>query len=141
MKQKDAPNFIAVMHKEADDHDERRHWKIVKRSEVGNPQTILAIWPFKWKRHPNGSLNKHKAQLCAHGGMQQWGVDYWETFSPVVNWMSVRVMLVLALIFNFPTRSIDSVLAFPQAELDVPVFMEILYDSASTRFVCPINNI
>lgn len=39
--------------------------------------------------------------------------------------MSVRLVLILALIFNLPTRSIDFVLAFPQAELDVPVFMEI----------------
>lgn len=80
MKQKDAPSFISAMQKEADDHDGRRHWNIVRRDEAGNPQTILEIWSFKRKQHPDGSLNKHKARLCAHGGMQQWGVNYWETF-------------------------------------------------------------
>ena len=37
---------------------------------------IQAIWSHKRKHFPDGTLNKHKAQLCAHGGMQQWGVNY-----------------------------------------------------------------
>ena len=41
-------------------------------------------------RLPDGTLNKHKARLCAHGGMQQWGVNYWESYAPVVNWVSVH---------------------------------------------------
>ena len=39
--------------------------------------------------------------------------------------MSVRLLLIVALIHDLPARSIDFVLAFPQAELDVPVFMEL----------------
>ena len=38
---------------------------------------------------------KHKARLFSHGGMQQWGVNYWETYSPVVNWISVRHPLAI----------------------------------------------
>lgn len=125
MAQPDKDDFLKAMIKEANDHHDRKHWEIVKRTEHDNPKTILAIWSFKRKRNPDGSLNKHKARLCAHGGMQKWGINYWETFSPVVNWMSVRVVLILAQLHNLPTRSIDFVLAFPQAELDIPVFMEL----------------
>ena len=57
--------------------------------------------------------------------MQQWGVNYWETLSPVVNWMNVCLILILAIVHDLPARAIDFVLAFPQAELDVPVFMEL----------------
>ena len=57
--------------------------------------------------------------------MQSWGVDYWETFAPVVNWMSVRFILTVAKICNLDTKQINFVLAFPQAKLDAPVFMEI----------------
>ena len=34
-------------------------------------RTILMVWSLKRKRFPDGRLNKHKARVCAHGGMQQ----------------------------------------------------------------------
>ncbi len=59
-------------------------------------KTIMSIWSFKRKRYPDGTLNKHKARLCAHGGMQTWGQNYWETYAPVVNWTSVRVLFAVS---------------------------------------------
>jgi hypothetical protein len=126
MKQDDAKDFIQAMTKEIDDHESRNHWTMMLRSDMPvNAKTILSIWSFKRKRHPDGRLNKHKARICAHGGMQQWGIDYWETYSPVVNWISVRALLAISAIHGLPTTSIDFVLAFPQADLDTDVFMEI----------------
>ena len=113
MQQSDNRDFVFAMNKEINDHHERKHWRIVMRDSVGYPKTILAIWSFKRKRFPNGIVSKHKARLCAHGGMQQWGVNFWETFSPVVNWMSVRLALILAIVHDLPARAIDFVLAFP----------------------------
>ena len=43
----------------------------------------------------------------------------------MVIWISARLLLVIASIHEFPSRSIDSVLAFPQADLDVYVFVDI----------------
>ena len=57
--------------------------------------------------------------------MQTWGMNYWETYAPVVNWASVRLLLIIAKIHNLPSKGIDFVLAFPQAELEVPVYMEL----------------
>ena len=126
LKQDDAADFIKAMVKETRDHESRDHWDIIKRSQVPHgTKTIQAIWSFKRKRFPDGLLNKHKARLCAHGGMQQWGVNYWETYAPVVNWISVRFLLILSELAGLDSRTIDFVLAFPQAELDVPVYMEL----------------
>ena len=47
-------------------------------------KTIMAICPFKQKRYPEISINKHKSRLCAHGGQKTWGQYYWETYAPVV---------------------------------------------------------
>ncbi len=85
----------------------------------------MAIWSFKRKRFPDGSLNKHKARLCAHGSQKTWGLDYWETYAPVVTWASVRLLLIIAKNHGLESKSIDFVLAFPQAELDVDVYMEL----------------
>ena len=68
---------------------------------------------------------KYKARLCVNGEIKQWRVNYWENYVPVVNWISVWYLLDIASIHKFPSRSIDFVLAFPQAELDVDVFMDI----------------
>ena len=57
--------------------------------------------------------------------MHQWGINYWETYTLVVNWISVRFLLILSEIVGLESRTIDFVLTFPQAELDVPVYMEL----------------
>ena len=89
LKQEDAADFISAMKKEVDDHETRGHWEVIPRwQKPPDVKTILAIWSFKRKRFPDGRLNKHKARLCAHGGMQTWGVNYWETYAPTVNWIS-----------------------------------------------------
>ena len=125
MKQHDQADFAQAILKEIDDHESQCHWVYRRRSEVKNVRTIMAIWSFKRKRAPDGKLLKHKARLCAHGGQQRWGVNYWETYSPVVNWMSVRLMLIISIIHDLPVCSVDFVLAFPQADLDTPVYMEL----------------
>jgi hypothetical protein len=83
----------------------------------------MAIWSFERKHFPDGTLNKHKEYLCAHGGQQTWGLDYWETYAPVVTWTSVCLLLIVAKIHGLESKSIDFVLAFPQADLDVPVYI------------------
>ena len=57
--------------------------------------------------------------------MQEKGINYWETYSPLVKWMSVRIMLTLAAIENLHTKSVDFVLAYPQANLDVDIYMDL----------------
>ena len=124
MKEKDRMQFIQAMEKEVDDHESRNHWSIVERSTLpNNAKPIKAIWSFKRKRRPDGTLLKHKARLCAHGGMQQWGDNYWETYSPVVNMISVRLLLAITKIYKLDSKAIDFVLAFPQAELDEDIWM------------------
>ncbi len=88
-------------------------------------KTIMAVWSFKRKRFPDGRLNKHKAQLCTHGGQITWGLDYWDTYAPVITWASIQLLLIIAKIHGLESKSIDFVLAFPQADFDVPVYMEL----------------
>ena len=70
LKQKDRAEFAVVMDKEVEGHNKGNHWKIVKRSDATTP-IIKSIWSFKRKRSPSGQITKHKARICAHGGMQR----------------------------------------------------------------------
>ena len=53
------------------------------------------------------------------------GINYWETYAPVVNWVSVRFLLIVSQLAGLETQALYFVLAFPQAELDVPVYIKI----------------
>lgn len=125
MQEPDRDQFIAAMIKEINDHESNHHWVLVPRKDIGNSPTVKAIWSFKRKRRPDGSLLKHKARLCAHGGMQVHGINYWDTYAPVVNWITIRMMLTLSAIHGLYTTSIDFTLAFPQAEIETTIYMEI----------------
>ena len=84
----------------------------------------MFIWSFNINRAPYGTLVKHKACLCAHGVMQEWWVDYWYTYFPVVNWMYVRSMLTLIILLELHTKSIFF-LAYTQADVKTDIFMEL----------------
>ena len=110
--------------KELADHETRNHWRVIPRSEKPpGIKTILAIWTFKRKRFPDGRMNKHKARPCAHRHMQTHGVNYWDTYAPTINWISIRFLLVVAQILDLNTQAIDFVLVFPQADLEVQVYI------------------
>ena len=53
------------------------------------------IWSFKIKRNVDGSLSKHKARISCHGGQQELGISYWETCAPVVDWNSVKIIIII----------------------------------------------
>ena len=89
----------------------------------GKLKTILSIWYFQRKIFPYVRLVKHNSILCAHGGMQQWGVKYRETYTAVVNQISVRSLLDIAIIHEFTSRPIDFVLDFNKADIYADAFM------------------
>jgi hypothetical protein len=86
LQQSDKIKFVKAMVHDVNDHEKQKHWTLTRCCDLPDgTKTIMAIWSFKWKRYPDGTLNKHKARLCAHGGMQTWSQNYWETYAPVVD--------------------------------------------------------
>ena len=57
--------------------------------------------------------------------MQKWGDSYWETYSPVVNMLSVRLILAIKKIHKLESKAIDFVLAFPKADLKEDISMNL----------------
>ncbi len=126
LQEADHKKFFEAMEINISNHKNHSHWDLMLRKDLPlGAKTIIAIWSFERKQFPNGMLNKHKAQLCAHGGQQTWGQDYWDTYAPVVTWASVQLLLIVAKIHGLKLKSINFVLVFPQADLDVPVYMEL----------------
>ena len=58
----DQVKFFEAMEVEVWNHKERNHWTLLLRKDLpADVKTIMAIWSFKRKRFPDGTLNKHKA--------------------------------------------------------------------------------
>jgi hypothetical protein len=101
-------------------------WTVVTRASVVNQgkKVLPTTWALRIKRKPDGVAYKFKARWCVRGDKQVYGEDYWETFSPVCQWSSVRLMLIMSTIYGLHTRQVDYVNAFAQADLNKDVFVE-----------------
>ncbi len=126
MKATDVADFKKAMTAELTAHIDRQHWiKIPRSQKPPGTKAIQMVWTFKRKRRPDGSLLKHKARLCIHGGMQQQGVNYWETYSPVVRWSTIRLLMTLSLTQDLVARQIDFILAYPHADVETAIYLEL----------------
>ena len=86
LAQPDKKEFLQATLKESTENKARNKWSVILRLLMpANTKPIQAIWLFKRKCFPDGSLNKHKTILCAHGGIQHWGVNYLEMYAPFIN--------------------------------------------------------
>lgn len=80
-------------------------WKLVVPPD--NRVLVGCKWIFKLNRNSDGSIARHKARLMAQGYSQVAGVDYHETFSPMVKANTVRTMIGLVVSQKWKLRQID----------------------------------
>ncbi len=127
IREADKDDFLKAIVKEVNDHIEGNHWELVPRESLPKGAKVLdSVWSMKRKRDiKTRQVYKHKARLNIHGGQQVYGIHYTDTFSPVVSWFSVRLLMIIAKLNGYHTRQIDFVLAYPQADLPFENYMNL----------------
>ena len=87
-------------------------------------KTFGSKWVFKVKVGPDSSIERYKARLVAQGYLQKYGLDYDETFSPVVRTESVRTVIALAAKNNLLLHQMDVTTAFLNGILEEEMYMK-----------------
>lgn len=116
-------------------------WDLVPKPHEVN--IVGCKWIFKTKLNPDGSLDKHKERLVDRGFTQQYGIDYQDTFSPVVKLATVRLILALNVSKSWHLRQIDVNNAFLHGFLNEDVYMKqppSFEDKSNPQFMCKLQN-
>lgn len=123
--------------KQAIGGSEKLQWKIAMDDEYNSLMTnqtweitklptgckaINCKWVFKYKQDSDGNL-KYKARLVAKGYSQREGIDYVETFSPVVRYSSLRLLMAMTVKFGWKIEQMDVVTAFLHGDISETIYM------------------
>lgn len=121
MKSKDKDNWKVAMQDEMDSLNENGTWLLVQKPE--NQKVIDSRWVFT-KKLSHDSSERYKARLVIKGYSQKQGIDYTETFSPVVRFDTVRFLLSVAAKENLFLGQFDVKTAFLYGNLQENIYMK-----------------
>lgn len=124
--------------KEAERSDQCEQWRAAMKEEMDSLQVngtwelvawngqplVDNRWTFKAKLDSNGKVDRFKARLVARGFTQQHGVDYWDTYSPVMRMESARIIFAIAAARNMHMEQFDVKTAFLNGELEEEIYMK-----------------
>lgn len=110
------------MTKELNALDANNTWELVKLPKGKKP--IACRWVYKIKYKTYGTIERHKARLVAKRFTQQEGVDFHETFSPVVKFNTIRCLVSLAVKRKWNIHQFDVNNAFLHGDLHEEVYMK-----------------
>ncbi|UYV81071.1 hypothetical protein LAZ67_19002692 [Cordylochernes scorpioides] len=144
-------HYIPENFKEAMDSGERNEWHKAMEDELSEIEkhkvwtlvprengmkVINSKWVYSTKKTPSDGIYKRKARLVAVGCNQRYGVDYKESFSPVLKKESLRTIVALATQQNLIIKTYDVKTAYLYGKCWNKKINEILYQLGMIRTKC-----
>ncbi|KAH9135158.1 hypothetical protein AeRB84_019310 [Aphanomyces euteiches] len=105
-------------------------------------KALKCKWVWKAKYNADGSLERFKARLCLKGYLQIAGVDFTDTYAPVLRLDSLRLLCALVATLDLETAQLDVKTAFLNGDLDEDIYMEQperYHVEGKTHLVCKLN--
>jgi hypothetical protein len=136
----DDPNWRRVMTLEYEALQDNRTWHLIAPRKGMN--IIDCRWVYKVKRKAGGTIDRYKSRLVTKRFKQRYGVDYEDTFSPVVKPATIRLVVSLAVSQNWSLKQLDVHNAFLHEDLEEEVFMRQppgFEDKHAPHHICKLN--
>lgn len=118
----EARKWHAAMKEEMDALQDNNTW--IMTSLPPGKRLIGCKWVYKLKTDSEGNIQRYKARLVAKGFTQREGLDYSETFAPVVRYESIRMLLAIAASEDLEISKFDVKTAFLNGDLEEELYME-----------------
>eukprot|EP00957_Ditylum_brightwellii_P051154 3878016-Ditylum_brightwellii.AAC.1 len=110
--------FKTAMKKEVDTLQTRNTWTLLTKFKLHkNVKIILTTWAMKIKRFPSSAFRFFKARFYVRGDLQKKAVNNIDKCSPVAQWATVCLMLLISIILQLETCSTDFSNAFVHADI------------------------
>ncbi|GKU85932.1 hypothetical protein SLEP1_g531 [Rubroshorea leprosula] len=122
------PNWRQAMSEELSALVHQGIWELVPSHP--SQHVLGSKWVFRLRRGKDGSIKHYKARLVAKGIHQRPGSDYFNTFSPVIKPITIRIVLSLVVSRGWSIQQLDVNNAFLHGHID-----EVLYMQQLTGFV------
>ncbi|CAH2100381.1 unnamed protein product [Euphydryas editha] len=122
MSSPEAEDWRKAMKDEFDSLISNKVWKLVDRPKQTN--IVKCKWVYKLKSDASGNFLRHKARLVARGFTQREGIDFHDTFSPVVRHSTMRTLFSLANELDLNIDHVDVTTAFLNGNLNETIYME-----------------
>ncbi|GKE43217.1 retrovirus-related pol polyprotein from transposon TNT 1-94, partial [Tanacetum coccineum] len=134
------PRWIDSMQEELNQFYINKVWTLVPI--LYGKIAIGSKWVFRNKKDEHGITTKNKARLVAQGYCQEEGIDYDETFAPVVRMEAIRIFLAFATYMNFKVYQMDVKSTFLNDKLKKEVYVKQPHGFESIEFpdyVCKLD--
>lgn len=118
----EASKWEEAMNSEYQSLMDNKTWQLVPAP--ADRKLVTCKWLLRKKFHSDGSVSRYKARLVARGFSQVQGMDYRETFSPVLRITTFRILIAIAAQFRFLLHQMDVRTAFLHGDLEEEIYMK-----------------
>src|SRR5258708_4711904 len=123
MNQPNSNSWLEACQDELHSLQETRTYVPVSTDDIETHNIVDSRWVFAVKSGPNGSVEQYKARIVMKGFSQVYHIDYEETFTPVAKWVSIRILLAIAMRLDLEVHQMDIKMAFLNSDLEHSIYM------------------
>ncbi len=136
MSRSHAQQWAYAIQEELDQLEKKRTWELVPEQNIKpGHKPFSRKWVFKVKRDVNRDIARFKARWVVRGYLQQFGIDFDQTFAALVKPMAFRVLFAIAAYYDLDIDQMDVKTAFLYRMIDQLVYVQIPkgFDDATNK--------